>query len=74
MLSPLQSGLLSLCSRESGLMWMAVFLLYTFCFDRRLTRKGKLIVFAACLAIATAYAGLRQLPESRSETVAHCYQ
>ena len=64
------SGLLALCSRESGFMWMSVFLLYTFCFDRRPTLTGKLIVLAACLAIATTYAGLRQLPESRSETVA----
>ena len=64
------SGLLSLCSRESGFMWMSVFLLYTFCFDRRPTLKGKLIVLAACLAIATTYAGLRQLPESRPATVA----
>ncbi len=64
------SGLLSLCSRESGFMWMSVFLLYTFCFDRRPALKGKLIVLAACLAIATTYVGLRQLPESRAATVA----
>ena len=56
------SGLLSLCSRESGLMWMVVFLLFTFGFDRRPTFKGKLIVLAACLALVAAYAGLRQLP------------
>jgi Flp pilus assembly protein TadD len=63
------SGLLMLCSRESGLMWMLVFLLYTFCFDRKPILKEKLVVLAACLAIAAAYAGLRQLPESRVETV-----
>ena len=27
------AGLLTLCSRESGCLWMLVFLLYTFCFD-----------------------------------------
>jgi protein O-mannosyl-transferase len=64
------SGVLMLCSRESGLMWMLVFLLYTFCFDRRLILKGKLVVLAACLVIAAAYAGLRQLPESRRESAA----
>jgi protein O-mannosyl-transferase len=64
------SGLLMLCSRESGCMWMLVFLLYTLCFDRKRILKGKLVVLAACLAIAAIYAGLRQLPESRSETVA----
>jgi len=62
------SGLLMLCSRESGLMWMLVFLLYTFCFDRELVLKGKLAILAACLVIVAAYGGLRQLPESRSET------
>jgi tetratricopeptide (TPR) repeat protein len=64
------SGLFMLCSRESGLMWMVVFLLYTFCFDRKLIFKGKLVVLAACLAIAAIYAGLRHLPDSRSETIA----
>jgi len=63
------SGLLMLCSRESGCMWMLVFLLFTFCFDSKLILKGKLAVLAACLVIVAAYAGLRQLPESRSETV-----
>lgn len=64
------SGLLMLCSRETGCMWMLVFLLYTLCFERKLVLKGKLVVFAVCLAITAIYAGLRQLPESRSETVA----
>jgi tetratricopeptide (TPR) repeat protein len=64
------SGLLMLCSRESGCMWMLVFLLYTLFFDRKLIFKKKLVVLAACLTIAAIYAGLRQLPESRSETVA----
>lgn len=64
------SGLLMLCSRESGFMWMLVFLLHTFCFDRGPTFKRKLVVLAACLAIAASYAGLRQLPESRSAAAA----
>ncbi|HEX7517154.1 MAG TPA: tetratricopeptide repeat protein [Chthoniobacterales bacterium] len=64
------SGLLMLCSRESGCMWMLVFLLYTLCFEGELNRRGKAVVLAACLTIAAVYAGLRQLPESRSETVA----
>jgi Flp pilus assembly protein TadD len=63
------SGLLMLCSRESGCMWMLVFLFYTFCFDGRLALKGKLAVLSGCLVIVAAYGGLRQLPESRSETV-----
>ncbi|MEY2489143.1 MAG: protein O-mannosyl-transferase [Verrucomicrobiota bacterium] len=63
------SGLLMLCSRESGCMWMLVFLLYTLCFERKLILKEKLVVLAACLAITAIYAGLRQLPESRPEPV-----
>lgn len=51
-------------------MWMLVFLLHTLCFERKLILKGRLLVLAACLAITATYAGLRQLPESRSETVA----
>ncbi|PYJ11417.1 MAG: hypothetical protein DMF06_02575 [Verrucomicrobia bacterium] len=65
------SGLLALCSRESGFMWLLVFLLYTFCFDTKILLKGKLIVLAVCLMVAATYAGLRQLPESRPEIVAH---
>ena len=68
-LGALLAGLLMLCSRESGLMWMLVFLLFTFCFDRKLTLKAKLLVVAGCLVILAAYAGLRQLPESRPEVV-----
>jgi len=68
-LSATLAGLLMLCSRESGLMWLVVFLLYTFCFDKRLALKAKLFVFAGCLVIVAAYAGLRQLPESRPEIV-----
>jgi Flp pilus assembly protein TadD len=64
------SGLLMLCSRESGLMWMLVFLLYTFFFDRKLSLKGKLVVLTACLVIVATYGGLRQLPESRPESAA----
>jgi tetratricopeptide (TPR) repeat protein len=63
------SGLLMLCSRESGCMWMAVFLLHTLCFEKQLILRRKMAVLAACLAITTIYAGLRQLPEGRSETV-----
>ncbi|MEY2488887.1 MAG: protein O-mannosyl-transferase, partial [Verrucomicrobiota bacterium] len=65
------SGLLALCSRESGFMWMLVFLLYAFCFDTKLVLKTKLIVLGVCLMVAATYTGLRQLPESRPAIVAH---
>ena len=63
------SGLFMLCSRETGCLWILVFLLYTLYFERNLVLKGKLLVLGVCLAITAIYAGLRQLPESRSETV-----
>jgi Flp pilus assembly protein TadD len=59
------SGLLALCSRETGCVWMLVFLLYLFIFDRKPTVKAKLIVLSCCLAIAGAYGTLRALPEHR---------
>jgi tetratricopeptide (TPR) repeat protein len=65
------SGLLAVCSRESGFLWMLVFLLYAFCFDTKLVLKGKFILLGVCLMVAAVYAGLRQLPESRPAIVAH---
>ena len=59
------SGLLALCSRETGCVWMLVFLLYLFIFDRKPTVRAKLIVLSCCLAIAGAYGTLRALPEYR---------
>ncbi len=59
------SGLLALCSRESGFIWMIIFLLYLFMLDRKSTRRAKLIVLACCLALAGAYGTLRSLPEYR---------
>ena len=58
------AALLALCSRESGFMWMLLFLLYVFFVERRTTTGGKLIVLAACLAISAMYLALRHLPAS----------
>jgi Flp pilus assembly protein TadD len=59
------SGLLALCSRETGFVWMIVFLLYLFIFDRKPTQRAKLVVLSCCLALAGAYGTLRALPEYR---------
>jgi tetratricopeptide (TPR) repeat protein len=61
----LLSGLLALCSRETGFVWMVVFLLYLFVFDRKPTLRAKLVVLSCCLALASAYGTLRALPEYR---------
>jgi len=59
------SGLLALCSRETGFVWMVIFLLYLFILDRKSTQKAKLIVLACCFALAGAYGTLRSMPEYR---------
>jgi Flp pilus assembly protein TadD len=61
------SALCSVCSRESGLLWLVLFLLYLFAFDRRTALRGKILVLGTCLALVSIYAGLRQLPERHSE-------
>jgi protein O-mannosyl-transferase len=55
-------ALLSLCSRETGCVWMLLFLFHLFVFDRELSRRRKSIVAAICLGLVAVYAGLRQLP------------
>ena len=56
------SFLLAVCSRESGFIWLTLFLFYLFFFDRRTELKSKLLVLACCIALSSVYAGLRQLP------------
>jgi tetratricopeptide (TPR) repeat protein len=58
-------GLLALGSRESGLIWLALFLLHLFVFDRKATLKARLAVLTCCLMVVAVYGGLRQLPEYR---------
>ena len=61
------AALFSLCSRESGALWMLIFLLYLFAFERKRPLRAKLVVLAVCLMVVSLYVGLRQLPEHRSE-------
>jgi len=61
------SALFSLCSRESGLLWVLLFLLYVFAFDPRPALRTKFLILGICLALVSVYAGLRQLPEHHSE-------
>lgn len=63
------SAWLSLCSRETGCLWMLVFLLHLFAFDRSIARPARLRVLAGCLTVAALYATVRQLPETRTELV-----
>lgn len=61
------SGLFSLCSRESGALWMLMFLLYLFVFERKPPLRSKFLVLGICLIVVALYAGLRQLPDRHSE-------
>jgi hypothetical protein len=54
----------ALCSRESGAIWLLLFVAHLFAFDNVATRRAKVIATIVCLAIATVYLGLRQLPEN----------
>lgn len=60
------SGLLAFCSRESGLIWAGLFILHTCFFRRNDRRRSKTVAIAICLAVVTAYFGLRDLVPSRS--------
>jgi tetratricopeptide (TPR) repeat protein len=59
------SLLLALCSRESACMWIIVFLVHLFAFEKKFSRRAKFLVVGGCLAVVAMYAGLRQLPEQR---------
>jgi Flp pilus assembly protein TadD len=58
--------LLALCSRETGFVWMIIFVLYLFIFDRRPTLRAKLTILSCCVALAGSYGALRALPEYHS--------
>lgn len=62
-------GLLALCSRESALIWLAVFLLHLFAFDSSKPRR-KWAVVATCLCVVAGYFALRALPEARHDKTA----
>ena len=59
-------GLLALCSRETAGIWFVLFLLHTLFFDHKISRRGKALSVAACVALFALYLGLRQLPPPRS--------
>lgn len=63
------SGLLALCSRESGFMWLAVFLFYLWVFAKGRLRS-KLLTCAAILLVIATYAALRHLPRSHTNDLA----
>jgi tetratricopeptide (TPR) repeat protein len=61
------SGLLALCSRESACIWIILFLIYLWGFERSVEFRRKGMVLLACLALFGTYACLRSLPEPRTQ-------
>jgi len=55
--------LLALCSRESAFLWLLVFLLHLFAFEKKIGLRSKCLVAIACLCVVGSYAGLRLLAE-----------
>ena len=53
---------LSLCSRETGCVWLLLFLFWLFALDTKSSRLTKSRVTAVCVFLVVLYAGLRQMP------------
>jgi tetratricopeptide (TPR) repeat protein len=58
--------LLALCSRESALLWLIVFLLHLFAFEKKMALRSKCLVAIACLCVLGSYVALRPLAERRA--------
>ena len=63
------AGLLALCSRETGSLWLLIFTLFHLGFDRRTNKPGRITILLICLTLFAIYGGLRALPESRQSAV-----
>ena len=55
-------ALTSLCSRETGCVWMLLFLFHLFAFDKTQSKRSKAVVTGICFCLVAIYAGFRQLP------------
>jgi tetratricopeptide (TPR) repeat protein len=58
--------LAALCSKEIAFIWIALFLIYLFGFERRLPLRAKLVATGSLLAIFGIYLWLRHLPGPRA--------
>ena len=59
------SALLALCSRETAMLWLLIFLLHTLTFSPGIGRRRKIAVLATCLGLLATYGFLHQLPAHR---------
>jgi tetratricopeptide (TPR) repeat protein len=58
-------ALLALCTRETALVWMVIFLLHTLFFHRDIGKNTKVATVLVCLTLVASYGALRHLPETR---------
>jgi hypothetical protein len=58
-------ALLALCSRETAGIWLFLFVLHNLFFATGWSRRGKIALLLASVALFLTYVGLRQLPEHR---------
>ena len=58
-------GLVALCSRETACIWLGLFLIHTFFFDKTLGRRAKIVSLFCCMALLASYGALRHLPGQR---------
>lgn len=61
----LLAGLLALGSRETASLWLLLFLMYHFGFEKAMARRAKVFLLVASLGLFGIYLGLRHLPERR---------
>jgi tetratricopeptide (TPR) repeat protein len=58
--------LIALCAKEIAFIWIALFALYLFGFERRLPLRAKLAIMGSLLAMLAIYLCLRRLPGPRA--------
>lgn len=58
--------LIALCSKEIAFIWIGLFTVYLFAFDKELTVRAKIISVVSLLVVFAGYLWLRHLPEARA--------
>jgi tetratricopeptide (TPR) repeat protein len=62
--------LIALCSKEIAFIWIGLFTVYLFAFDKELKLQAKIVSIVSLLAVFVCYLWLRHLPEARATQTA----
>jgi protein O-mannosyl-transferase len=65
------SALLALCSREIGLVWIALFMAHLVFIEKNVPIRPRLWTILSCVALIAVYFGLRQLVPDRTSSPAN---